>query len=135
MRNPNPIKRAWRLEKRRKDLGSDNPSCLHCGESDIFCLELDHPVTEGLDKDFKRVECRNDHRRLEFKRDVEGLTTNGQHDVDKTDTEQLRRYLLLHALDLESLSKVLLTEKASRERVADELLKTVVALRRKAEKM
>ena len=135
MRNPDPIKRAWRLEKRRKELGSDNPSCFYCGEADIFCLELDHPVTKELDPKFKRVVCRNVHRKLELKRDVEGLTNNGRHAVKETKRTKLRRYLLLHALDLDSIAEALLSSGVSRERVAAELRETVVSLRRRAKEV
>ena len=135
MRNPNPIKRAWRLEKRRKELGSDNPTCFYCGETDIFCLELDHPVTEELDPEFKRTTCRNDHRKVELKRDVEGLTNNGRHGVKESKRAQLRRYLLLNALDLDSIADVLLSTNATRERLAAELRATVASLRRKAKEV
>ena len=106
MRNPNPIARARRIEMRRKRLGYPS-RCFCCGETDIFCLEEDHPVTEGLDKHFKRVVCRNCHRKLEASRDIKGLTKNGQRDVVESDSEKRRRYLLLMAEDLESQADLL----------------------------
>src|SRR5271155_4417218 len=77
MKNPNPIKRARRLEMRRKQLGSDR--CFYCGESDVSCLEIEHPVTRKLDAKFTRAVCRNCHRKLEMNRDLGKLTKNGLH--------------------------------------------------------
>jgi len=126
VKNPDPIARAWRLEKRRKELGSDNPRCFYCPESDLPCLEIDHPVTEELDPKFTRIECRNDHRKLELKRDVAGLTHNGRRGVKESKGIQLRRYLLLLAEDLDSIAAV------SPEAIAAELRATAASLRRKA---
>lgn len=132
MKNSSPIKRAWRLERRRKELRSDNPRCLHCGETDIECLELDHPVTVELDPKFTQIECRNDHRKLELKRDLAGLTKNGRHDVKESKRAQLRRYLLLHAEDIESKSDLLKSRKTSPRLIAEALQATSASLRRKA---
>lgn len=126
MKNTNPIDRAWRLEKRRKELGSDDPSCFYCPESDIECLELDHPVTEKLDQKFMRVVCRNDHRKLELKRDLLGLTHNGQRNVQESQLSEFRRYLLLLAEDQDAIAEV------SPEPIADALRATAASLRRKA---
>jgi hypothetical protein len=98
VKNFNPITRARRIETRRKQLGYPG-RCFYCPESDIFCFELDHPTTEDLDKDFKRAVCRNCHRKLEARRDIKGLTTNGRHNVNGPEHEKLRRYLLLMAED------------------------------------
>ena len=132
MKNPEPIARAWRLEKRRKQLGSDNPRCFYCQEGDIACLELDHPVTEELDPKFTRTECRNDHRKLELKRDVVGLTKNGRRGVKESKRAQFRRYLLLLAEDQDSIADVALSPGTSPELVAAELRATAASLRRKA---
>lgn len=126
MNNPDPIARAWRLEKRRKELGSNNPQCFYCPEKDIACLELDHPVTEELDKEFKCVACRNDHRKLEMDRDVAGLTRNGLRNVEESERDKLRRFLLLHAKDLESIAPL------SPEHIAVQLRASAASLRRKA---
>jgi hypothetical protein len=106
VKNPNPIARARRIETRRKQLGYPT-RCFSCPESEIFCFEEDHPVTEELDSLFKRVVCRNCHRKLEAKRDIKGLTKNGQHGVSDSDREQLRRYLLLMAEDEDSQAELL----------------------------
>jgi hypothetical protein len=98
VKNSNPITRARRIETRRKQLGYPD-RCFYCPESDIFCFELDHPTTEDLDRDFKRAVCRNCHRKLEARRDIKGLTTNGHHNVNEPEHEKLRRYLLLMAED------------------------------------
>jgi len=132
MNNPDPIARAWRLEKRRKELGSDNPRCFYCGETEISCLQLDHPVTKKLDPKFTRVECWNDHRKLELKRDVAGLTHNGRRGVKEPKRNQLRRYLLLLALDQDSIAGRVLSPNASRETIAAELRTVGASLRRKA---
>jgi len=104
--NPYPIKTAWRVESCRKRVGYST-RCFYCPETDIFCFELEHPVTEKLDKFFKRAVCRNCHRKLEFQRDVKGLTKNGQHNVSETEPEKLKRYVLLMAEDLDSVAELL----------------------------
>lgn len=132
MINADPIKRAWRLQRRRKELGSSNPSCVSCGESDIECLENDHPITEDLDPEFKRVECRNDHRRKELNRDLKGLTKNGQRNTKETERQRERRMWLLHAEDLEFLAERIKAPDFPRERASEELMKTVKSMRRRA---
>jgi hypothetical protein len=132
VKNPDPIARAWRLERRRKQLGSNNPRCFYCPESDLACLEQDHPVTQELDPKFTRVECRNDHRRLELKRDMAGLTRNGRRPVKESKRDQLRRYLLLLAEDQDSIADLLQSPAASPELVSDALHSTAASLRRKA---
>jgi len=102
--NPYPIKRAWRIESRRKQLHYAT-GCFFGDETDIFCLELDHPVTEKLDEFFERANCRNCHRKQEIRRDNKGLTHNGQHNVVESGMEQLQRYLLLHAEDLDYITE------------------------------
>ena len=128
MTNPNPLRRAWRLELKRKDLGSANPICFYCGESNIECLEPDHPVTKDLDPDFKRVVCRNCHRKHELQRDLAKLTTNGQHKIKYSERQQLRRYLLLLAYDQNSIAS---SENCSSQ-VAIALQSVAASLRRKA---
>ncbi len=132
MKNPDPLARAWRLERRRKQLGSDNPRCFYCRESDLSCLELDHPVTKELDPKFTRTVCRNNHRKLELKRDVEGLTNNGRRGVKETKPAQLRRYLLLLAKDHDSIADMMVSPDASPELVVAALRATAASLRRKA---
>jgi len=133
MKNPNPIARARRIEMRRKQLGYPC-RCFYCPETELFCFERDHPVTEELDKDFKRVVCRNCHRKLEASRDIKGLTKNGQHDVVESEVEKHRRYLLLMAEDEDSQAELL-------ERAADTPVSLIIvasraraaSLRRKAQ--
>lgn len=132
MKNPNPIDRAWRLEKRRKELGSDDPSCFFCPESDVECLELDHPVTEDLDEKFKRPVCRNHHRKLELNRDLLRLTHNGRRGVQESQRDQLRRYILLLAEDQDSIAERLLQPGASIASVAAAIRAAAASLRRKA---
>jgi hypothetical protein len=106
MKNPNPIARARRIEMRRKQLGYPC-RCFYCGETDLFCFEEDHPVTRELDEKFKRVVCRNCHRKREADRDIKGLTKNGERDVIESEVEKHRRYLLLMAEDEESQAELL----------------------------
>jgi hypothetical protein len=91
---------------RRKQLGYPT-RCFYCPETELHCFEEDHPVTEGLDPSFRRVVCRNCHRKLEARRDVKGLTKNGQHNVNERERERLRRYLELMAEDEESQAELL----------------------------
>ena len=91
---------------RRKQLGYPT-RCFYCPETDLSCFEEDHPVTHGLDDHFKRVVCRNCHRKLEARRDIKGLTKNGQRDGNESESERLRRYLELMAEDEESQAELL----------------------------
>ena len=109
MKNPNPIARARRIEMRRKQLGYPS-SCFYCGETDLFCYEEDHPVTRELDEKFKRVVCRNCHRKLEADRDIKGLTKSGKRDVVESEIEKFRRYFLLMAEDEDSQAELLQRE-------------------------
>ena len=130
MKNPYPIARARRTEMRRKQVGYAT-RCFYCPETDIFCFELDHPVTEELDEHFKRAVCRNCHRKLEARRDIKGLTKNGQHNVNESERAALQRYLLLLAEDQDTIVEHLLT--TPQELIAAELQKTAASLRRKAQ--
>jgi len=104
--NPCPILRARRIEQRRKDMGYAT-RCFYCGETDIFCFEIDHPVTRELDKEFTRVVCRNCHRKLEARRDIKRLTKNGKHQTKESKRDASRRYLVLMAEDEESQAELL----------------------------
>lgn len=130
MRNSNPIARARRIEMRRKQLGYPS-RCFYCAETDLFCFEEDHPVTRELDVFFKRVECRNCHRKLEARRDIKGLTKNGKRPATETASEVLKRYLCLLAEDQESIAEHVLTTPP--ELIAKALLETASSLRRKAQ--
>jgi hypothetical protein len=112
VKNPNPVTRARRIEMRRKALGSDKPSCFYCGESDVACLEIEHPVGREYDKDFTRIVCRNCHRKLETGRDFAKLTKNGQYRAPETDHQSFRNYVLRVAHDLDA------TGESIRKRVA-----------------
>lgn len=116
-------------------MGSSNPRCFYCPESDLPCLELDHPVTKELDPEFTRIECRNHHRKLEFKRDLKKLTNNGRRDVKESEGAELHRYLLLLAEDQDSIADAVLSRAASSDLVAAALHSTAASLRRKAEEL
>ena len=133
MNNPQPIKRAKRMEIRRKDLGADR--CFYCPESNIWCLELDHPVGRNRDLLFKRAVCRNCHRRLEFNRDLHGLTKNGQHKTHESLRESHVYYLRLLALDQESIADALQSPHVSIPLVVAALRSTAASLRRQSAKI
>jgi hypothetical protein len=117
---------------RRKYLGGGDPHCFYCPESDLACLELDHPVGEKRDPRFVRVVCRNSHRKLEIARDLAGLTKNGLRDTSETIREALRSYLLLLALDQEQMANLLESEPTSAQLIPGALRSTADSLRRVA---
>jgi hypothetical protein len=129
--NPNPITRARRLETRRKEMGYAI-CCFYCGETDPACFERDHPVTEKLDRLFKRTVCRNCHRKWELHRDSMGLTKNGRHGAIESERERERRYHLLLAEDLDSIADVARSSNASPEMIAAALAEAASSLRRTA---
>jgi hypothetical protein len=130
MRNPYPIKRAKRNEWRRKRLGADQ--CFYCLESDLACLELEHPVGWKQDPEFQRPVCRNCHRKLERERDIARLTKNGLHKKRESNAKKLHSYLLLLAFDQESIADVMESPAASQAMIAATLRSTAASLRRKA---
>lgn len=129
MKNPNPIARARRIEMRRKQLGYSS-RCFYCPETDSVCFEEDHPVTRQLDERFKRVVCRNCHRKLEINRDTKGLTKNGLHRVRESQHEKAQRYGLLLAEDLDSIADVVQSSHASPDLIAVALRAAASSLRR-----
>ena len=133
MSNPQPTKRARRIEMRRKFLGADR--CFYCKESDTYCLEQDHPVGRDRDVLFNRAVCRNHHRKLEFKRDLRGLTKNGQHKTHQSLRESHVYYLLLLALDQESIADSLESAHVSIPLVRAALRSTAASLRRQSAKI
>lgn len=132
MNNPQPIKRARRMEMRRKFLGADR--CFYCPESNLSCLELDHPVAQKRDRRFVRADCRNCHRKVELERDLHGLTKNGLHKTRESKQESHVSYLLLLAFDQESIAEVLESSDASLPLIAAALRSTAASLRRTAKK-
>jgi hypothetical protein len=56
-------KREARRQAALDRLGTNDPRCVHCGETDWRCLELHHPAGRAYD-DFTSIECRNCHRKL-----------------------------------------------------------------------
>ena len=133
--NTDPIMRAWRLERRRKELGSDHPRCFYCPEANIWFLQVEHPVTKELDPDFKRATCRNHHSKLEVNRDLSHLTKNGRRSVKESPRAKRRRYLRLFAADLECIAEVVLSAHADPELIAAALRAGAASLRRKAVKL
>ena len=130
MNNPQPIKRARRIEMRRKFLGADR--CFYCPEPNMSCLEREHPVGVKRDPRFIRAVCRNCHRKLELQRDLHGLTKNGVHRTRESKQKSHVSYLFLLALDQESIAAALESPNASLPLVAAALRSTAASLRRKA---
>ena len=56
-----------RREKRRQHLlerlGTNNPRCAECGETDWRCLEVDHIAGRNFDGTATVIFCRNCHRK------------------------------------------------------------------------
>lgn len=52
-----------RRQRRLRRLGSNNPACGTCGETDDRCLELHHVADYGRDDAVVRI-CRNCHRKV-----------------------------------------------------------------------
>jgi len=90
-----PARIALRRERRLAELGSRTPICAYCGETAIECLELHHVVGEKLDPTLKEIRCRNCHRKIEFQRDIAGLTGNGIHSVPVLSKDEMMRSRLL----------------------------------------
>jgi hypothetical protein len=60
---------------------------------------------------------------------LKGLTKNGQHDVEESEGEAFKRFLLLIAEDQETIAETILTTPP--EMVATALQETAAVLRRK----
>jgi hypothetical protein len=56
-------KRETRRQAALDRLGSNNPSCTVCGETDWRCLEAHHVAGRAYN-DFTSIVCRNCHRKL-----------------------------------------------------------------------
>ncbi len=134
MKNPNPITRARRIEMRRKELGYPT-RCFYCPETDLSCFELDHQVTFKPDPGFKRAVCRNCHWKHERKRDDAKLTKNGLHDAPETEREQVSRYLMLLAMDQDSIADMLESSACSPQLAANALRSSAASTRRKAKSL
>lgn len=102
MKNVHPLRAERRIKQRFAKLGPD-PRCFDCGETDVACLEIDHEVGEDRDSELVQIVCRNCHRKREWKRDMAGLTTNGQHQ-EEIAQESFYRYLLLLAMNHEQIA-------------------------------
>jgi hypothetical protein len=102
-----PAQIALRRERRLAKLGS-RTICAYCGETAIECLELHHVVGEKLDPTLTEIRCRNCHRKIEFLRDVRGLTGNGIHVTNVlTNSAKTRARLLSLAESRESEAQAL----------------------------
>lgn len=90
-----PAQIALRRERRLAELGTRTPVCVYCGETAIECLELHHVVGKKLDSTLTEIRCRNCHRKIEFRRDVLGLTRNGIHTGTVLTSNNIMRLRLL----------------------------------------
>jgi len=57
------VAKEIRKQNRLEQLGSNDPVCVCCGETDWRCLELHHIAGKAFDDDLAIV-CRNCHRKL-----------------------------------------------------------------------
>ena len=97
-----------RKTRRLARLGTRTPCCTYCGETAIECLELHHVVGRALDSEFQEIRCRNCHRKIEFQRDVAGLSSNGIHTAQvPTNTDKTCMRLLGLAESHESTAQAL----------------------------
>jgi hypothetical protein len=103
-----PVQIAARREQQLARLGARALICIYCDETAIECLELHHVVGKRLDSTLTEIRCRNCHRKIEFRRDVLGLTGNGIRTAPVfTKTEILRLRLLGLAESHESQAQAL----------------------------
>ena len=70
-----------------------------------------------------------------MRRDVAGLTKNGQHYTTRSEIEELRSYLLLLAEDQDSIVELLQLPTASPQSIATALQSTAASLRRRAKRL
>jgi hypothetical protein len=118
---------------RRKALGADR--CFYCPESEIPCLEIDHPVGKKRDSEFTNIVCRNCHRKVELDRDIAQLTKNGLHKQRESKNERFHSYLLLMALFLESVATQIESPGGSSPLIVKVLRSAVASLRHNAKEI
>ncbi|WP_146190647.1 hypothetical protein [Marinicauda salina] len=82
-----PTPRDERLERQYRRLGTRNPACVVCGESDPFCLELHH-IGEQKHNDELAIVCRNCHRKV-----TDPQKDRAHVECDDPEREQLGRLL------------------------------------------
>jgi DNA-directed RNA polymerase subunit RPC12/RpoP len=90
-----PVQIAVRREQQLARLGARTPICIYCDETAIECLELHHVVGKKLDSTLTEIRCRNCHRKIEFRRDVLGLTGNGIRTTPVLTKNEILRLRLL----------------------------------------
>jgi hypothetical protein len=86
---------AVKREQQLTRLGTRTPICVYCDETSIECLELHHVVGKKLDSTLTEIRCRNCHRKIEFRRDVLGLTRNGIRTTPVLTRNEITRLRLL----------------------------------------
>lgn len=100
MKVPVNIARARRTERRFLKLGSPQPVCVLCGESDPACLDAvqgHHPTGRQRDPDLKVIVCANDQRKQHARLADEGLTM--EREADPREVERSRFLLIAQFLD------------------------------------
>jgi hypothetical protein len=103
-----PIEITVRREQQLARLGTRTPICVYCDETAIECMELHHVVGKKLDPTLTEIRCRNCHRKIEFQRDVVGLTANGIRNTPvMTKNDMMRLRLLGLAESHESTAQAL----------------------------
>jgi hypothetical protein len=90
-----PVEIAVRREQQLARLGTRSLICIYCDETSIECLELHHVVGKKLDSTLMEIRCRNCHRKIEYQRDVLGLTRNGIRTAAVLNRNEISRLRLL----------------------------------------
>ena len=83
-----------RLQKAYERLGTNNPKCVLCGETNPHCLEPHHPGGSAY-TDETVIHCRNCHRKLE-----DGRKDHPDQIGDPPDLIERAGHLLLGFADL-----------------------------------
>jgi hypothetical protein len=86
---------AVKREQQLARLGTRTLICVYCDETAIECLELHHVVGKKLDSTLMEIRCRNCHRKIEYQRDVVGLTGNGIRTAPVLTKNEISRLRLL----------------------------------------
>jgi hypothetical protein len=76
------LKREKRRQYALERLRTNNPRCIHCGESNWTCLEAHHVAGRKFD-DATVIVCRNCHRKLsDDQKDHPKISTTSPHLVE-----------------------------------------------------
>jgi hypothetical protein len=65
----NEIRRSARRERAYQRLGTRNPRCIYCDETEPLVMEKHHIAGQAYDPDTTVITCRNCHRKLSDRQD------------------------------------------------------------------